>query len=328
MVEFDIADIKKNLPMAMTMAAFSGIAWYICVELNIRLFYIFKRRKGLYFWSCALCSWGIFTHALFIILADFQAIVDPRVSVPLIYVSWWFMVVFQSLVMYSRLHLVMTSRIILRCVLYMIIFTTVIISIPSLVTGPMSQQPTPSGRALAPFYIQWNRIENATWTFQETVISVLYIYYTQKHLRDTNLLSELSSSSRGGRKQMMRHLILTNILIIILEVPLLAIQYVGLFYLGGSFKPLVYGVKLRIEFSILNRLVAMTKARGGAFSGLRSTSTTTGNKSWVDRALDRGESHNASSVEGISRSRTNETPNPETRDFLRPTAGLTLDYGR
>lgn len=32
--------------MSMTMAAFSGIAWYIAIELNIRLFYLFKRRKG------------------------------------------------------------------------------------------------------------------------------------------------------------------------------------------------------------------------------------------------------------------------------------------
>jgi hypothetical protein len=46
MVKFDIPDIKKNLPMSMTMAAFSGIAWYIAIELNMRLFYLFKRHKG------------------------------------------------------------------------------------------------------------------------------------------------------------------------------------------------------------------------------------------------------------------------------------------
>jgi len=46
MVKFDIPDIRKDLPMSMTMAAFSGIAWYIAIELNIRLFYLFKRRKG------------------------------------------------------------------------------------------------------------------------------------------------------------------------------------------------------------------------------------------------------------------------------------------
>lgn len=47
MVNFDIEDIRKDLPMSMTMAAFSGIAWYIAVELNIRLFYLFRRRKGM-----------------------------------------------------------------------------------------------------------------------------------------------------------------------------------------------------------------------------------------------------------------------------------------
>ena len=74
MVEFDIPDIKKDLPKSMTMAAFSGIAWYTAVELNIRLFYLFKRRKGIYFWSCVLSSWGILLHPLAIILADFQVI--------------------------------------------------------------------------------------------------------------------------------------------------------------------------------------------------------------------------------------------------------------
>lgn len=34
--------LKANLPVAMTMEAFMGISWYIAVELNVRLFMIFK----------------------------------------------------------------------------------------------------------------------------------------------------------------------------------------------------------------------------------------------------------------------------------------------
>ncbi|KAF2262559.1 hypothetical protein CC78DRAFT_561255 [Lojkania enalia] len=272
MVKFDIPDISKDLPMSMTMAAFWAVAWYIAVELNIRLFYLFRHRKGLYFWSCALCTWGLILHPLAIMLADFMVIKDPRVSVPLIYLSWWLMTIPFSLVMYSRLNLIMSShKYILRGVLCMIIFTTLCVSIPSMVLGPWSQQPTPSGIRLASIYSIWLRIENATWFVQETIISLIYIIYTYKHLKDLPLFSSYSSSTIAGSKQVMHHLIATNIIIIVLDIALMSIVYAGLFYLGGSFKPAVYGVKLRIEFSILNRLVEMEEALGWDWenSGIR-----------------------------------------------------------
>jgi hypothetical protein len=60
-------DLKNDLPVAMTMAAFMGVAWYICVELNIRLWLTFLRKKGLYFWSCFVGSMGVMTQPLFIV---------------------------------------------------------------------------------------------------------------------------------------------------------------------------------------------------------------------------------------------------------------------
>jgi hypothetical protein len=130
-----IADIKEDLPEAMTMAAFTGIAWYIAIELNIRLFFLFRRRRGLYFWSCALCSWGVLIQPLTILLADFEVITNLYASIILIYLSWWIMVIPQSLVLYSRLHLVMRDVKYLRWVLYMIIFNTIVFSIPTIIMG-------------------------------------------------------------------------------------------------------------------------------------------------------------------------------------------------
>ncbi|PVH94513.1 hypothetical protein DM02DRAFT_602382 [Periconia macrospinosa] len=279
MVNFNIPDIKKDLPMSMTMAAFSGIAWYTSVELNLRFFYLFKRRKGVYFWSCVVCSWGIFLHPLAILLADFQVIQDTRIGIPLIYITWWIMTMAFSVVMWSRLHLIMPNTKYLRWVLYMIIFTTLFISIPSMVIGPMSQQPTPSGKRLVPFYNIWGKIENATWPIQETVMALLYIWYTHKNLRissrappsdlsntssnptATITSSEYSADSYSKRfTQLLHHLIATNVMIIVLDAVLLGIVYAEMWYLQGNMKPAVYGVKLRIEFSILNRLVTLTQA--------------------------------------------------------------------
>src|SRR5262245_28541853 len=67
-----------------------------------------------------------------------MVIKDTRVSIPLIYITWWIMTIAFSVVMWSRLHLIMPNTKYLRWVLYMIIFTTLCISIPSMVIGPMS----------------------------------------------------------------------------------------------------------------------------------------------------------------------------------------------
>ncbi|KAF2201221.1 hypothetical protein GQ43DRAFT_487779 [Delitschia confertaspora ATCC 74209] len=132
-------DIKQNLSMAMNMAAFTGVAWYISIELNIRLFLLFKRRKGLYFWSCALFSWGIILQPLCIILADFGVWKDLKGSITPIYLDWWLIVIPQALVMYSRLHLVVCSRRYLRWVLSLIIFDIVVFFIPTIIICILAQ---------------------------------------------------------------------------------------------------------------------------------------------------------------------------------------------
>lgn len=97
-------------------------------------------------------------------------------------------------------------------------------------------------------------------------MSILYIYQTRKYLRDTLPLLERSwsapSTVDGGnqaqkikQKTVLRQLIYTNILIIALDITLLGIQCADLFDLQGAFKPCVYGIKLKIEFIILNRLI-------------------------------------------------------------------------
>lgn len=91
-------------PTAMTAAAFMGIAWYLALELNIRAFLTFTRR-GLYFWSCLLCSWGIIFHVLSICLTNFQIWNHYTASVA-IEVTWIVYVGAQSVILYSRLHLV------------------------------------------------------------------------------------------------------------------------------------------------------------------------------------------------------------------------------
>ncbi|KAK7744302.1 hypothetical protein SLS62_010260 [Diatrype stigma] len=285
----DIPDIKTDLPMSMTMAAFFGISWFVGAEINTSLFMRFKRRRGLYFWSCAVGSWGVILQPLFIILADFGVWRHLAGSITMIYLTWLAMVVPQSWVLYSRLHLIMREEAALRWIKAALLFNSVVFSVPTIVIGILAQA-TNINPNLMHINTIWDRLQLIVFFVQETSLSILYIYQARKFLRDSSLLHKSYSSSSaltatpspsafglgGGNHnqkdskrsrdhhhrngsdtthQVLHHLIYTNLLIIALDATLLGIQCADLFYLQGAFKPCVYGVKLKVEFVILNRLI-------------------------------------------------------------------------
>ncbi len=131
-------DVKQDLSLSMMIAAFTGISWYIGVEINVSLFLLFKRRKGVYFWACALGSWGIILQPLFIILADFGVWKDPVPSIVMIYLTWLIMVVPQSWVLYSRLHLLMDREKLLQTIKFVLVFNSIVFSIPTIVIGTIA----------------------------------------------------------------------------------------------------------------------------------------------------------------------------------------------
>ncbi|OAA36734.1 integral membrane protein [Beauveria brongniartii RCEF 3172] len=257
-------DVRKNLPVSMIMAAFTGIAWYIGIEINASLFLLFKRRRGLYFWSCALTSWGVILQPVFIILADFGVWRDPVPSITMIYLTWLIMVIPQSWVLYSRLHLLMHTDSVLQVIKYVLIFNSIVFSIPTMVIGTIAQATTINPN-LASFNLVWDRVQLVVYFVQETALSILYIFQTQKYLKGRAPLRQRAFSTpstihTGARQTshesaVLWQLIWANILIIALDVALLGIQCANLFHLQGAFKPCVYGVKLKLEFVILNRLI-------------------------------------------------------------------------
>ncbi|EEH04332.1 integral membrane protein [Histoplasma capsulatum G186AR] len=263
--------LKANFPVAMTMAAFMGISWYIAVELNVRLFLIFK--QGLYFWSCALSSWGIILQPLCMTLFDFGVLKQPWVAMVLIYATWWIMVVPQAVVLYSRLHLVIWNRQHLRYVLYMIIFTVVFISIPTMLLGIFAVESRPPMLHAAgtqagerPDVVHansiWDRIQVSIFFVEETIISVLYVIETRRRMQNLHTLGERDHNIY----KVMHHLIYANVFVICLDISLLALSYSTHFYIQAAYKPCVYGLKLRVEFSILNRLIASLQNSTHLFS--------------------------------------------------------------
>jgi hypothetical protein len=121
------------LPTAMTAAACTGIAWYLCAELNVRLL-IRATHRSLYFWACLICPWGIIVHLLFILLLDFK-IWEDYAAIVFIHFTWCIYVVSQSIVLFSRLNLVLKSKAIRKYVFYVIVFTAIVFGLGTVVLG-------------------------------------------------------------------------------------------------------------------------------------------------------------------------------------------------
>lgn len=122
-----------TLPIAMTISAFTAIAWYLVIDLNVVIWMTFKRRHGLYFYSLLCASWGIALFALAFLMKFFNIWKNPYISCTFITIGWYAMVTGQSLVLYSRLHLVVHDKRNIRWVLYMIITSVVLFHFPTTV---------------------------------------------------------------------------------------------------------------------------------------------------------------------------------------------------
>lgn len=125
----------------------------------------------------------------------------------------------------------------------------------NIVTCPLTTVPRikqTSQPSLSMAYSIWSRLEMTIFFVQETSMNAVYIWQARKLLHSSSVLTPPGTSKRT---LVLHHLIASNLLVIILDAALLGIQFASFFNLQGSFKPLVYGIKLKVEFAILNRLV-------------------------------------------------------------------------
>ncbi|KPM36701.1 hypothetical protein AK830_g9844 [Neonectria ditissima] len=258
--------ISKDTPVtgttAFVVACFLAISLFNFIELNFIILTTFKRRSGLYFWSFILATWGIPPYAIGFLLKSFRPSINSYIYVTLIVIGWWPLVTGQAVVLYSRLHLILHKRSWLRAVLLMIIINAIIGHVPTtiLVYGANSSN---SGRFTKPYSI-YEKIQITIFFLQEMAISGLYIWETTKMLRITAL------PGQDANRNMLKHLVAVSIIVAALDAPVLALGYAGLYYLQTSYKVLAYSTKLKLEFSILNRLVDIANTRKGSSSCART----------------------------------------------------------
>ncbi len=275
--------------LKVVVVVFLSVAIYNFLELNVQIFTTFKRRKGLYFWSFLITTWGILFNSIGYLLKHLEITQEGNIHATIILIGWCSMISGQSIVLYSRLHIVMYDAKRLRAVLIMIIANAIWLHIPIiiLVYGANSNHPGPFEKP----YSVYEKIQLTVFVVQELIISSLYVYET------VNLLRMEDTIGNNGSRTVLWHLIYVNVLVMLLDFSIIGLEYANLYEIQTAWKPLVYSIKLKLEFSILNRLVELTKTArscdshsysNAPRSGVLTLDTIKSNRTYHERSVARG----------------------------------------
>ncbi|KAI2786942.1 hypothetical protein POX_g09339 [Penicillium oxalicum] len=233
----------------LQMVSMLAIGAYNALETAIVVFDTFVRYRGLYFWSIQTASWGILLHVLSAMVRFLPT--GPSLPASIIFIiGWYAMVTGQALVLYSRLHLVVPDIAKLRWVLYMIIVNAFMLHVPMTVLffGLYANTAT-FARPIAIF----DRIQLTCFCIQDFIICAIYIREAVCALGPV-----LEVRGKEGRRVIV-HLIWVNLLVLILNGLLLIAEF-KMHYVEVGLKVAVYSIKLKLEFSVLNRLRSLTRA--------------------------------------------------------------------
>jgi len=229
------------------IAGFCAVSLWMTVELTIQVFFTFKRHRSLYFWSILICTWGVTFHVIGLILKLF-AEGNWILSSIIFKIGWVGNVTGFAFVLYSRLNLVVRNRRILRAVLCMIITDAFLLHTPIIIFDFGISSPHP-GIWIMPMKIM-EKIQVTWFSAQETIISLLYIFNTRDFLKNTY---------NRQTHRVMKLLIFAQVLAILFDVVLITVDWNNMFTLKVTIHPFVYAVKLKMEFVVLNQLLALIK---------------------------------------------------------------------
>lgn len=125
------------------VACFLGASIWNAVGMFPMIFMTFKRLWTLYFWAIILSTAGIVICSASQVISVATPQVNTMINGVMSCIGWVFMVTGQSVVLYSRLHLLAITPRVLRMVLWMIIINGVTIHITGtvLTVGTRLQPP-------------------------------------------------------------------------------------------------------------------------------------------------------------------------------------------
>ncbi|KAJ5570073.1 uncharacterized protein N7459_009503 [Penicillium hispanicum] len=232
------------------VACLIAVGWYNVLELIVLCFSTFKRYSGLYFWSLLVASFSIVPFSLGYLLLIFDVYTN-LFPVAMELVAWMGMVTGQSLVLWSRLHLIVQNQNILRWTLAMIIVDTIIFHIPGSVLELGSH--TKKAYLFDTGFNVFERIQLIGFSIQEIILSLIYSW---EAVRLLNL------RPRDHYRATLVQLLVVNLAMILMDAAVIGVQYSGLFDVHVTLKAMVYSIKLKMEYGILGKLVDFADTSG------------------------------------------------------------------
>ncbi|CAG8039222.1 unnamed protein product [Penicillium salamii] len=161
------------------------------------------------------------------------------------------MVPTQSVVLYSRLHLISQNFRLLAIIKWVIIVDSIILLIPT-ITMNFGSEYFPR----SPWVHGFSIVERAqiTWfSVQEILISSVYIWETVR-------LIKISPEEDKKRHKILWELIGINIVAIVMDLTLLILEFLGYYFTQIILKVLVYSIKLKMEFVVLGMLLTIVRS--------------------------------------------------------------------
>ncbi|KAI9146907.1 alcohol dehydrogenase [Paramyrothecium foliicola] len=125
-------DLSITHAVGLSIASFLVVAFYNVIKLNVIIFTTFKKFKTLYPWSLLVATWGIAVWSLGFLLKTYRLSNGTLLYSTYVASGWCAMVTGQSLILYSRLHIIVYNRRVPMLLLSVIIFNAVFSTSPRL----------------------------------------------------------------------------------------------------------------------------------------------------------------------------------------------------
>ena len=156
----------------------------------------------------------------------------------------------QSMILYSRLHLICQNDRLLRFLFWFIIINSILLCTPTITLnwGQYTKNPAPFTCG----YAVMEKIQVSVFAFQETVITCIYFFEIRRVLQMI-----LDHPTR----RIMWRLVAMNIMLLVLNAALLTTEFLDLYMIQTTFKSMVYSIKLKVEMATLSQIVSVFQER-------------------------------------------------------------------
>ena len=257
----------------LVCSGFFALTFYLLIDVNLGIYRAFRRRTGLYYWSMIIGIWACALNCVGLVLDRFKS------NATTIWPLWTAFVLFgwavycpaELLVLYSRLHLINQNLTFQRWLLVYLLCASFVIIVPCLVLNwPAYNANSTVSSLWSPRMAISTRADQICFTVLEATISCVYIW---------DLLKLLKLKSTVRQRRVMRDLVCVNIICISLDCIEVVLVFLNEVSLAFPVQTLSYMLKFKLEFVVLNQLMAVAAKghRKETFEERRYHQTSKGN---------------------------------------------------